>query len=229
MKITFELSDKDIRYFRQVLQKVRKGENAANEEVILREAEVLLDDVRQAEAPEFVRNRIEQLRKLIEMVRDDQWRLEGSDRKRVLNALAYFADPDDLIPDRVPGLGYLDDAVMVELVVQDLRHEIEAYDAFVEFRKERKRAAALAPDALEKQRTLPPESDAKTPARRPRAPHAPAGQVADQPLVECSSTGGRRPEASASLDRQDAGRPRGPGRSLPACAVVEPAPLSGRS
>ncbi len=153
MKITFELSDKDIRYFRQVLQKVRKGENAANEEIILREAEVLLDDVRQAEAPEFVRNRIEQLRKLIEMVRDDQWRLEGSDRKRVLNALAYFADPDDLIPDRVPGLGYLDDAVMVELVVQDLRHEIEAYDAFVEFRKERKRAAAaVAPDAFEKQR-----------------------------------------------------------------------------
>lgn len=152
MKITFELSDKDLRYFRQVLQKVRKGDNAENEEIILREAEALLIDVRQADAPEFVRNRIEQLHKLIEMLRDDQWRLEGSDRKRVLNALAYFADPDDLIPDRVPGLGYLDDAVMVELVVQDLRHEIEAYDAFVEFRKERKRAAAAEPDTLEKRR-----------------------------------------------------------------------------
>jgi uncharacterized membrane protein YkvA (DUF1232 family) len=152
MKITFELSDKDLRYFRQVLLKVRKGDNAENEEIILREAETLLADVRQAEAPEFVRNRIEQLHKLIEMLRDTQWRLEGSDRKRVLNALAYFADPDDLIPDRVPGLGYLDDAVMVELVVQDLRHEIEAYDAFVEFRKERKRAAAAEPDALEKRR-----------------------------------------------------------------------------
>ncbi len=153
MKISFELSDKDLRYFRQVLQKVRKGENAANEEVILREAEVLLEEVRQAEAPEFVRTRIEQLRKLIDMLRDEQWRLEGSDRKRVLNALAYFADPDDLIPDKVPGLGYLDDAVIVELVVQDLRHEIEAYDAFVEFRKERKRAAAEEPDALEKRRS----------------------------------------------------------------------------
>ena len=152
MKITFELSDKDLRYFRQVLQKVRKGDNAANEEVILREAETLLADVRQAEAPEFVRNRIEQLHKLIEMLRDTQWRLEGADRKRVLNALAYFADPDDLIPDRVPGLGYLDDAVIVELVVQDLRHEIEAYDAFIAFRTERRRAASETPDALERRR-----------------------------------------------------------------------------
>jgi len=152
MKITFELSDKDLRYFRQLLQKVRGGENAANEDVVLREAEALLDQVRQAEAPEFIRNRIEQLRKLIDMLRDTQWRLEGPDRKRVLNALAYFADPDDLIPDRVPGIGYLDDAVIVELVVQDLRHEIEAYDAFVAFRVERKRAAAETAEALEKRR-----------------------------------------------------------------------------
>lgn len=151
MKITFELSDKDLRYFRQLLQKVRQGESAANEEVVLREAEALLGEVRKADAPQFIRSRIEQLGKLIEMLRDADWRLEGSDRKRVLNALAYFADPDDVIPDRVPGLGYLDDAVIVELVVQDLRHEIEAYDAFVAFRAERKRAAGGA-EALEKRR-----------------------------------------------------------------------------
>ena len=71
----------------------------------------------------------------------------------MLNALAYFADPDDLVHDRVPGIGYLDDAIMVELVVRELKHEIEAYDAFCEFRKERRKAKALAPDALEKRRS----------------------------------------------------------------------------
>ncbi len=152
MKISFELSDKDIRYFRQVLQKVRKGRSADKEDVILREAEALLEEVKKTDAPQFVQNRISQLSKLIEMLEDEDWRLEGPDRKRVLNALAYFADPDDLIPDRVPGLGYLDDAIMVELVVQDLKHEIEAFDAFVEFRKERKKKKEGAPDALEKRR-----------------------------------------------------------------------------
>jgi uncharacterized membrane protein YkvA (DUF1232 family) len=151
MKISFELSDKDLRYFRQVLKKVGKGRNAENENIILREAEELLEEVQRTDAPQYVQNRIGQLSKLIRMLEDADWRLEGADRKRVLNALAYFADPDDLIPDRVPGLGYLDDAIMVELVVQDLKHEIEAFDAFVEYRKERKKKDAST-DGLEKRR-----------------------------------------------------------------------------
>jgi uncharacterized membrane protein YkvA (DUF1232 family) len=152
MKISFELSDKDLRYFRQVLQKVRKGRNAENEDVVLGEARSLLVEVKNTDAPQFVRSRIAQLSKLILMIEDKDWRLEGADRKRVLNALAYFADPDDLIPDRVPGLGYLDDAIMVELVVQDLKHEIEAFDAFVEFRKLKKKEKSASPDGLEKRR-----------------------------------------------------------------------------
>jgi len=152
MKISFELSDKDLRYFRKVLQKVRKGRSAENEDVILSEAKSLLAEVKNTDAPQFVRSRISQLSKLIDMVKDKDWRLEGADRKRVLNALAYFADPDDLIPDRVPGLGYLDDAIMVELVVQDLKHEIEAFDAFVEFRKLKRKEKSATPDRLAKRR-----------------------------------------------------------------------------
>ncbi|MCH8891349.1 MAG: DUF1232 domain-containing protein, partial [Myxococcales bacterium] len=56
---------------------------------------------------------------------------------RILDAIAYFVDPDDLIPDRIPGIGYLDDAIMVELVACELAHEIEAYEDFCEYRKPR--------------------------------------------------------------------------------------------
>ena len=68
------------------------------------------------------------------MISDLDWRLPHSESKRVLNALAYFAEPDDLIPDHIPGLGFLDDAIMVELVLRELRHEIEAYRDFCVFR-----------------------------------------------------------------------------------------------
>ena len=59
----------------------------------------------------------------------------------MLNALAYFAEPEDLIPDGVPGFGFLDDAIMIELVVRELKHEIDAYETFCDFR-DRARADA---------------------------------------------------------------------------------------
>ena len=52
----------------------------------------------------------------------------------MLNALAYFTEPEDLIPDHIPGLGFLDDAIMIELVVRELKHEIEAYQDFCDYR-----------------------------------------------------------------------------------------------
>jgi uncharacterized membrane protein YkvA (DUF1232 family) len=148
MKIVLELSDKDLRYFRKCLQTVRQGEQASDEGVVLKSAAELIAEVEETDTPEFVTGRMKKLRQLIDMLEDAEWRLTGPDRTRVLSALAYFVDPDDLIPDRIPGIGYLDDAIMVELVVQELAPEIDAYEKFCEFRETR----APTPDALAKQR-----------------------------------------------------------------------------
>jgi uncharacterized membrane protein YkvA (DUF1232 family) len=148
MRVVFDLSDGDLRYFRDHLRRVREGERGRDEAVVLQGAARLLKEVAEAEAPEFVRDRFRRLEFLVQMLEDGQWRLTGADRARVLDALAYFVNPDDLIPDRVPGIGYLDDAIMVELVLQELRPEIEAYERFCEFR----RSGRPAPDEIEQQR-----------------------------------------------------------------------------
>jgi uncharacterized membrane protein YkvA (DUF1232 family) len=150
MRVTFDLSEKDLRYFRSALQKARKSAKSYDESVIIDGARDLVKEVGALRPPDFIGERIAKLRELIDMLEDDEWRLTGQDRARVLNALAYFVDPDDLIPDKVPGIGYLDDAIMVELVLQELRHEIEAYDDFCEFRKTRPKRAAK--DSLEGRR-----------------------------------------------------------------------------
>jgi uncharacterized membrane protein YkvA (DUF1232 family) len=135
MKVSFELSASDIRYFRDRLKQVRKSDSSRDEQLVIRGAEKLLTDAVAAKPPDFVVERILRLEQLIEMLRDLEWRLEGRDRERILDALVYFVDPDDIIPDRVPGIGYLDDAIMIELVVRELKHEIEAYEDFCEYRK----------------------------------------------------------------------------------------------
>src|SRR3546814_5933007 len=60
--------------------------------------------------------------------------MEDKDGQRVMSALLYFVDPKDVIPDQVEVLGFLDDAIMIELCVRELRHELDAYDDFCEYR-----------------------------------------------------------------------------------------------
>ena len=144
MKVSFELSPKDIRYFRDRLKQVREGDGSRNESAVIRGAANLMKEAIAAEPPDFVVERIHKLEQLVEMLRDDEWRREGPDRTRIRDALAYFVDPDDLIPDRIPGIGYIDDAIMVELVARELAHEIEAYEDFCKFRKLRPKSEEAA-------------------------------------------------------------------------------------
>jgi uncharacterized membrane protein YkvA (DUF1232 family) len=137
LKVTFELADADLDHFRGIMHKARAVAEKRGEAEVLAAAENLLARIQLTEMPEFIRDRLERTRALVEMVRDEEWKLPEPDRGRVLNALAYFLEPEDLIPDDVPGLGFLDDAIMVELVVRELRHEIEAYQDFCNFRASR--------------------------------------------------------------------------------------------
>jgi uncharacterized membrane protein YkvA (DUF1232 family) len=135
MKVSFELSRRDLRFFRDRLKEVRSGGKSHDEEAVILGAAGMVEEAIESEPPDFVLERIGTLEKLIGMLRDDEWRLEGRDRARIIDALAYFVDPDDLIPDKIPGIGYIDDAIMVELVSIELKHEIAAYDDFCTFRE----------------------------------------------------------------------------------------------
>jgi uncharacterized membrane protein YkvA (DUF1232 family) len=135
VKVSFELSPRDLRHFRDRLRAVRQGEHAHDEETVVKLAHEMVEEALASEPPEFVTVRLGKLETLTAMLLDEEWKLVGRDRARILDALAYFADPDDMIQDRIPGLGYLDDAIMVELIAEELKHDISAYEDFCAFRK----------------------------------------------------------------------------------------------
>lgn len=135
MDITIQLNEEDLDHFRRVMEQVH-GKNAdLSASEICARAAALLERVRGSRVPDFVSDRMRHLVSLIGMVQDDAWGLNEEERKRVLAALTYFGDPhDDIIPDAAPVFGFLDDAIMIELVLRELRPELEAYEEFCVFR-----------------------------------------------------------------------------------------------
>ena len=134
-KLIIELSSRDLRHFRRELRRAREAVSIADDEEILSAAADLVAKLRAAELPDFVAERLGKLEVLHAMLTDAEWQLDDGERSPVLAALAYVCDPEDIIPDDIPGIGLLDDAVMIELVFRELRHEIDAYEDFCAFRK----------------------------------------------------------------------------------------------
>lgn len=132
--INFSLDDTDIEYFRGVMNRAQDGAGNASEPDIIREARKVLKGSDSLKPPLFVRERLQRLATMIAMLEDPEWPLDGQERVDVISALAYFHNPADLIPDDVPVIGLIDDAIMIELVARELRHQLEAYDEFCEYR-----------------------------------------------------------------------------------------------
>jgi len=136
LDITFTLSDRDLDRFRTIVEKARttSSDNSTMMEVE-RAAHKIVDVAMHNDLPDFIAQRLLQLKVLLEMLKDDDWQVSEQERKSIMSAMAYFSDPIDLIPDHIPGIGFLDDAMFVEIIIRELSYELEAYDEFCLFRE----------------------------------------------------------------------------------------------
>jgi uncharacterized membrane protein YkvA (DUF1232 family) len=135
MRVIIDLSEQDLEHFRSAMRRAREAAAHLSPAEITAAAQKLLADTRDIQVPEFVGQRMRKLDTMIGMVHDTGWGLTDAERKEVLSALTYFCDPEDAIPDNIPVLGFLDDAIMIELVVEELKHELDAYEDFCQYRE----------------------------------------------------------------------------------------------
>ncbi len=148
LRITLDFTDKDLEHFRKVAQQAMESSRELDVDEIIKGARELLDKVNEDVGSDYIRGRLNQIDTLIGMLEDEGWGMQEVGRGRVLAALAYFNNPDDLIPDDVPGLGYLDDAIMVELLCRELKPEMDAYEDFVAYRESEAKRRGVDPAEL---------------------------------------------------------------------------------
>ena len=133
-EVKFELTDSDLEHFRDVMRKAQTSAKQLSEQEILANAKELSKSIK-ANVPEFVRERIQKLETFVAMIEDGEWQMPSEERTEVLSALAYFSDPEDLVPDHIPVLGFLDDAIMIELVAEEFKDDVEAFEEFCAYRE----------------------------------------------------------------------------------------------
>jgi hypothetical protein len=179
LEFHIEITDADLPVFMDALKRAEQRASGKSAQQILDDAAKTFADSQGQNMPEFVRSRLATVEGLIAMAGDQGWALGDDDRNRVISALTYFADPEDLIPDNVPVLGFLDDAIMIDVVQRVLQPEIEAYGDFCRFRTDEAQSRGVDASTIGREAWLEErraELQARMRARRSK--YAPSGSWA---------------------------------------------------
>ena len=136
LTVTLEFSDAELEYFRSLMLRVRQNNERRAPAEIAAAARAEVARLRSVTRSPFVTHRIDRVGRLVAMLEDPEWALPEPERRRVLDALAYVANVHDLVPDNVPVLGLVDDAIMLELLLRELQHELDAYEEFDQYRRD---------------------------------------------------------------------------------------------
>ena len=170
ISLNFELNDRDLEHFQDGDGRVAQGGRGqeCRAEIIDCAGELLVD-AQKVRIPDFIVERLLRLDAMIAMVaRRGLGPAGGGPRSACCRRWCISPIRNDVIPDSVPVLGYFDDAIVIELCVRELKHEIDAYDDFCDYRQHE--ADRRGVDAGQRR----PRRLARSPSRRTAGPHAPA-------------------------------------------------------
>ena len=156
-KVSFTLDESDASYLRNLYRKAKRGAKDLDPDTIVRDARAIVKQVNESKkTPPFVTEAIAVLADLTDLIRDEKYDAPKRVRDEVLAGIAYFSNPDDLIPDDVPGLGFLDDAIMIKFIEGEFKHELWGYRKFCK----RRDSSEQRPHTSEAQKRLKIHLDA---------------------------------------------------------------------
>ncbi len=109
----------------------------AKKDKALQKAENMADEFDPEEAEQFAKKHqgakwYDDFVLLYTMVTDKKFKISKTAYIAIAGALAYVVLPIDVLPDFIPGLGFIDDVFVVGIVMKSISDEIERYQSYTQ-------------------------------------------------------------------------------------------------
>ena len=125
----FTLTKENKDEFQKQVNKIGSKDESKVINSIAKEIEFLEKKV--AEKPSHkIQNLISNAKLLYEIILEEKFPLSESSKKWIIFGLGYLVSDVDLIPDAIPGIGYLDDAMIISWVISVIDNDITRYEFY---------------------------------------------------------------------------------------------------
>ncbi|VAW34053.1 hypothetical protein MNBD_GAMMA01-1 [hydrothermal vent metagenome] len=78
----------------------------------------------------YILDQVNSLEAMLSMVEDKVWRINTANMEKINATIKYFVDDDDIIPDHIPGIGYLDDCIIIDSTMDEVNDELMEFKDF---------------------------------------------------------------------------------------------------
>lgn len=125
----FTLTDKTKDKFQKQVDQINSNDESKVKKNIKKEIAILEKKI-QKKPSHKLQTLIENTKFLFEILSDKDFPISDSTRKWIVFGLGYLVSDIDLIPDSIPNIGYLDDAMIVSWVLSMIDDDITRYEFY---------------------------------------------------------------------------------------------------
>ena len=131
---SFRLSSWDLERFNALLLTLASDRTPLDCDQVVTAARLLADSSGALSTPACIRQRLDQADTLASMLADQGWEPANEAVAPASAVLGYFKGQDHLIPDWIPQVGRLDDAILIDAAWPRLAGEVVSYQDFCRLR-----------------------------------------------------------------------------------------------
>jgi len=129
-----ELDEQALRRFNELVRELDPDHAPFSAEQIAGAARRVLRAAMKGADSTFIKVRMRRAGEMRAALKDTQWQVAADLAAKMRTLLAYIDALDGLIPNDIPVVGLLDDAILVDVAMDSLRSELDEYADFCRFR-----------------------------------------------------------------------------------------------